>query len=458
MSKNIVSERNLSLSSMTNLPAVESPAPEHCSIFWLSFRMNFLLPVTIFAGAVWGLVFVLRGSLMAGCLAFLVLTCCFSHEFLNFDLGAIPLTLDRIWVVLLGVMYFIHRAIGRSDPKPLAAGDCVLLCFIALITASTFASGAFTKTAMAGVPIWHLAVGFIFPAVIYWVARQSSLSERAVVSVQAFLTVFGVYLALTGILEMSGQWSLVLPQYIADPSVGLHYGRARGPMVQSVSYGLYLGICLIALLIWQLRLGRVGKLPLMLLAPILMTGVFLTLTRSVWMGTALALFVLAALMLQGSWRRLVLSGMVGAALIVALTKSDALLGFEREGSSEYTRSSAESRASFAYVSWKMFLDRPIFGFGFGQFPEAKWPYIDDRSTDLNLEIIRPLSHHNTYLSLLVELGLVGLTLYMLIMASWVARAWRLYRRRESPALGACSRGTYPLRVGHLCGSDDVSRG
>ncbi len=69
----------------------------------------------------------------------------------------------------------------------------------------------------------------------------------------------------------------------------------------------------------------------------------------------------------------------------------------------------------------MFLDSPILGFGFGQFPEAKWPYIDDRSTDLNLEIIRPLSHHNTYLSLLVELGLVGLTLYMLLLASWVAQ-------------------------------------
>jgi O-antigen ligase len=145
--------------------------------------------------------------------------------------------------------------------------------------------------------------------------------------------------------------------------------------------------------------------------------------------------------------------MVGAALIVALTKSDALLGFEREGSSEYTRSSAESRASFAYVSWKMFLDRPIFGFGFGQFPEAKWPYIDDRTTNLNLEIIRPLSHHNTYLSLLVELGLVGLTLYLLLLASWVRAAWRLYRGQRGPlwvrahgALTLCALATYAVQM------------
>ncbi len=415
--------------------------------------MTFLLSVTILACAVWGLAFVLRGSLMAGCLTFLVLTCCFGHEFLNFDLGPIPLTLDRIWVVLLGVMYFVHRSTGRTDPKPIAAVDWILLCFIALITASTFASGAFTQTAIAGVPLWHLAVGYIFPALIYWIARQSALSERPVVSVQAFLTVFGIYLALTGILEMSGQWSMVYPRYIADPSVGLHFGRARGPMVQSVSYGLYVGICLVALLIWQLQFGRAGKLALILLAPLLLAGVFLTLTRSVWLGTALALFVLAALLLHGSWRKLVLFGMVGAALIVAVTKSDALLGFEREGSSEYTRSSAESRASFAFVSWNMFLDRPILGFGFGQFPEAKWPYIDDRTTDLNLEIIRPLSHHNTYLSLLVELGLVGLTLYLLLLASWSRAAWRLYREQRGPlwvrahgALTLCALATYAVQM------------
>jgi O-antigen ligase len=145
--------------------------------------------------------------------------------------------------------------------------------------------------------------------------------------------------------------------------------------------------------------------------------------------------------------------MVGAGLIVALTKSDAFLGFEREGSSAYTRSSAESRASFAFVSWKMFLDRPILGFGFGQFPEAKWPYVDDRTTELNLETIRTLSHHNTYLSLLVELGLIGLTLYLLLLAFWLRAAWRLYRGPRRPlwvqahgALTLCALTTYAVQM------------
>jgi O-antigen ligase len=415
--------------------------------------MNFLTAIAILTGIVWSLAFALRGSMISGCLVFLVLTCCFGHEFLNFDLGPIPLTLDRIWVMLLVAMYVVQRGVRNTDPKPLTATDWLLAGFLALVTLSAFVSGAFTTSSIAGTPFWHLTVGYVFPALVYWFARQSHLSEQPIVTVQGFLTLFGIYLAVTGIFEMTAQWALVFPRYIADPNIGLHYGRARGPMVQSVSYGLYVGVCLIALLVWQFRFGRAGKLTLFLIAPLLLIAGALTLTRSVWLGTALAVFTWAALVLRESWRKLVLFSMLGAVLLVAVTKTDDLLGFEREGSSEFTRSSAESRASFAYVSWKMFLDRPILGFGFGQFPEAKWPYLDDRSTDLNLEIIRPLSHHNTYLSLLVELGLLGFTLYMLLLVSWARAAWRLYRGDRRPvwvqahgALTLCALATYAVQM------------
>ena len=60
------------------------------------------------------------------------------------------------------------------------------------------------------------------------------------------LACFGLYLAATGLLEAAHQWAFVFPRYIADPTVGLHYGRARGPMVQAVSYGLCLGITMLA--------------------------------------------------------------------------------------------------------------------------------------------------------------------------------------------------------------------
>lgn len=414
--------------------------------------MNFLLAIAVIAALVWGMAFALRGSLIAGCLTFLVLTVCFGHEFFNFDLGPLPLTIDRLWIGFLAAMYVVQWRRRRTHPKAMTWAELALFGFVGLVTISALLNEPF-KSTRTGPPIWHLFVGYIFPVILYWVARQSSLTEKRVVAVHAFLAVFGIYLALTGIFEMTGQWSLVFPAYIADPAVGLHFGRARGPMAQSVSYGLYLGICIAATLVWQLRVSRPAKLVLFGCVALELVAVGLTLTRSVWIGTALILLVLAAFMLKDAWRKLVLFGMVAGALLVVGTRFDRLTGFQREGTVEDTRSSAESRASFAYVSWKMFLDKPILGIGFGRFPEAKLPYLSDRTTDLNLELIRPLAHHNTYLSLLTELGIIGLGLYVVVLGLWTRYAWQLYRSQRRPpwakthgVLSLCALATYAVQM------------
>ncbi len=415
--------------------------------------MSFFVIIAAIAGLVWGLAFMLRGSLIGGCLVFLMATVCLGHEFLNFDLGPLPLTLDRLWMGVLLAMYFVQRRLGQTDPKPVDKVDLLLMAFLVLVLINITVVGATLGASKLNGMIWHFVVGYLFPALLYWFAKQSLLTESRAAALQGFLAIFGLYLGVTGILEMTGQWSLVWPTHIANPKVGLHFGRARGPMVQSVSYGLYLGICLISLLLWQMRFHRFGKLVLWLLVPILAAGVMLSLTRSVWIGTGLAVFAWAALMLEGVWRRLALLGMLAAAMVLVVAQGDNLSSFEREGSSQATRSSAESRGGFAYVSWQMFLDRPVFGFGFGQFIDAKLPYLEDRSTALNLEMIRPLSHHNTYLSLLVELGLVGLVFYLAILVLWARNAWRLLSAPRRPtwaraqgALFLCALTTYAIQM------------
>jgi len=60
----------------------------------------------------------------------------------------------------------------------------------------------------------------------------------------------------------------------------------------------------------------------------------------------------------------------------------------------------------------MFLDRPLLGVGFGQLLEAKKAYLADRSTDLNLEATRDYIHHNGFLSILTETGLIGVAIYL----------------------------------------------
>jgi O-antigen ligase len=128
----------------------------------------------------------------------------------------------------------------------------------------------------------------------------------------------------------------------------------------------------------------------------------------------------------------VLGGLVAAGLLLAVAQWDRLLGFEREQSAADTRRSGDMRLSFAYVSWTMFLDRPLWGCGFGQYPHAVLPYLADRSTELNLESIRGYSHHSTLLCLLVENGLLGLGLFLGLLAGWARAAWQVYRSPRSP--------------------------
>jgi O-antigen ligase len=132
------------------------------------------------------------------------------------------------------------------------------------------------------------------------------------------------------------------------------------------------------------------------------------------------------------WRPVVLTGLIGLVLIVGVAKRDSLIGLEREGSAAVTRESTYMRASFTYVSWEMFKDKPFLGFGFGQFPREKETYLSDRSTALHLESIRGYVHHNTFLSVLTETGLVGFIIYLAMLATWTRNGWRLWNSANAP--------------------------
>jgi O-antigen ligase len=158
------------------------------------------------------------------------------------------------------------------------------------------------------------------------------------------------------------------------------------------------------------------------------------------------------LTLKGRTRNLVLGGIAASAILVGLTQMDKISGFQREQSASETRESADMRVSFAYVSWLMFQDRPVFGFGFGRFPIDKLPYLSDRSTELHLEDIRAYVHHNTYLSLLTDTGLIGLGLFLTMFGLMGREAWRTCRGESPPwakrqaALFLGATGVYSLQL------------
>ena len=394
--------------------------------------MDALIAVAAVAGLVWAGVLLLRGSLMPACLVFLVINSCFGYYFYHARFGSLELTLDRVALVVLACCYALHRGAGHAEPKPLGRGDYMVLALLGWFAIRTFTTDWSLKLPGEPVPVWHLAVGYLSPLLVYWIARQSPLEKRHIRLVHFFLIGFGVYLGVTALLEITGQWWAVFPRHIADAEIGRHFGRARGPMVQSIVLGFCLSICMLCAWIFRSRLGFRGRLLMLLPVSLCLLGVFFSYTRCVWMGAGLGLLILLSLSLSARLRGVAIVAAVSTAVLAATIFWNNLLQFDRGVTAAATKDSAHLRLSTAYVSWKMFLDRPFFGCGFGQYCRDKHDYLSDRNTALRLEPLHNDVHHNLFLSILVETGLIGLLLFLAVLATWARQAWRLWHSAAVP--------------------------
>lgn len=393
--------------------------------------MEILLLVLAVAVLLWGGILMCRGGLLAGALLVILAGCCFGHPFFKVSAGPLPITSDRVLLALLAVQYLVLKRLGRTDPKPLLAADYVLLAFLGLLAASLASHDWRYKSAS---PVSHYLFLYVLPFVLYWIVRQTRLTERAVLTVFACGGLFAVYLCLTAIFETHGMWSLVFPTYVRSPEFVEFFGRGRGPMLNPAANGFFMGTCLCAGLMWWPRLGRLGQLGVLAVMPLAAWGVYCTFTRSSWLGVALGVLIVVGCSLPRVWRATVMGGILLAATIGVACTWQQFVAFKRDKNMDANEAleSAKLRPILARVAWNMFLDRPLWGFGLGQYVPESRAYLHDRTTELNLEKARPFIQHNVFLSLLTETGLLGMGLWILLMTLWAREGWRLWRDVHEP--------------------------
>lgn len=391
--------------------------------------MTVLFALAALAGLAWLAVALGRGGPLVAALLVLLAGICFGYSFYHVDGGPIPLTADRLLFAVLLVECAAWRRLGWMAPKPIGKPEIVLAACLGVLAVSTLLGEWRYEHNQ---PLARLLFYFLMPAGMYWVGRQLPLDERRARFCFAALAGFGVYLAATAVAEWMRWRELVWPRYIANPDYYPFLGRARGPLLNPIGNGYLLAIGLAALLMWWPRLGRAGRLLSLLLAGLFLAGIYGTLTRCVWMGTVLLLLILGGLTLPRRQRLPLIGAVVLAAMLVAVTQWERLLNFKRdEGQSAHeTAESVELRPILAMVAWKMFLDRPLFGCGFGHYRECYVEVLDDRDTELPLDKSRPYVQHNVWLALLTETGLAGTGLFTLLLGLWVLDAWRLWRSSE----------------------------
>ncbi|MDB4368857.1 O-antigen ligase family protein [bacterium] len=349
----------------------------------------------------------------------------FGHDFFHAPFGPIPITLDRL-LLLVAIALFAWRWLkGREDLPNFNSMDLAILVWIACLALNTLSHD---WRAMDKSPLSRLLFFNLLPVAVYFLARSYKTKIGDLRVIALVLGGFGIYLALIALAEISESYAIIFPRYIVNSAESEFFGRGRGPFLNPVSNGIFLSVCLCCCWMWWPRINRIGKFGLILAAGLLGAGCFATLTRSVWLGFVVGAGIFTWLPASRQQR----GSLILAATIVAIIAfpfvSDKIWAFKRDKDVSVAdmEQSAQLRELFLTIAVDMFQDRPLLGCGFGQYTIAKRPYLQDPYSGQPLSLAKPFYQHNVFLAYLVETGLVGLITLLWVLAVVAYASWSLW--------------------------------
>ena len=232
------------------------------------------------------------------------------------------------------------------------------------------------------------------------------------------LVVIGLYLGLTAIFEIFGPRQLVFPRYIVDPNVGLQFGRARGPFVESEADGLAMCFCGMAAAFGSVRLPGRWRQVSALTALLCAFGVLLSLTRTVWIGTGLGVVLVGLADPRLRRRLLVVATAASAAIAVAIAEIPTLqtLVTQRAGNQR----SLWDRENVNAAALRIVHARPLNGVGWANFINVSGDWVRQAPgypiTNIDIGV------HNVYLARAAELGIPAAILWTLCLVGGPVRA------------------------------------
>jgi O-antigen ligase len=214
-----------------------------------------------------------------------------------------------------------------------------------------------------------------------------------------------------------------------DSSGVVAEGRVAGPLGEAGVFGTYLGAVLViavAILIWDgpRSLRRLSVFTVVVVPP----AIFLSLTRAPLLAAAVVCILFVAARSRARWPGIV-------ALLLAVTIFVAAWGAVA-GSSLYKNrfgnvSNIQGRALLDRLSFKLAERKPVAGWGYGTFDHVKnTVHVDLGSSPLPPSFVFDYTSHNTFLTILVELGGAG---FLLLLAPWFVNAYHAVRRARAPS-------------------------
>jgi O-antigen ligase len=288
----------------------------------------------------------------------------------------------------------------------------------------------------------HPAFSYLLAAFLGWAAISVSWAtnaEEALTEVTSLLLVAVLYVIVYTAVRTRRQAAWVIGGFIAGAAGTSAYGLVAQPeneganterLVSTVSDPNVLAAILVA----GFALAGAGviaargfpavRLAAAAAAIICLAGFFLTGSRGGLVAFSVAL--VAAVAFGGRWR--------GRALALALLLVTATVAYYAVYAPEDIRDRVasavegdsggsdieqqESRLTIWTVGWRIAEDNPVIGVGVGNFKEESPGYVLEPGTLFRTDRVldRPAEAHNSYLHVLAELGIVGVALFIAIVA------------------------------------------
>lgn len=432
----VLSRENFSIGALLIAVLVLLGAAAVATAFALPIRWLMIYWIAI-GGLSVLLTFAVAGDLLVAVLLWFFTLICLHEEFWR---ETVPfffaVTIPRLGLVVLVVLFGMMLLLGRIKLRFAGWIGATMIALAAYFTVSAAITGFDTHS-----PItvhYRLIGGYLFPFTVFALVLMSIRNEASLKKIAWFFCIIGVYLAFTGWMEHFQVWSLVWPRFIADPTVGIHYGRVRGPFVMSAAMGLSLVYCFFNNLVLARQTGAVTRWLIYFVNLLTLPAIFWTHTRSVWLSFLLCAAAWVLYSRRRTTRALGVTVLAAMSIVVGILNIENFLTDAREKGGITDVEPILVRLGLAKITWHMFEDRPIFGVGFGHFRDYAPDYANDPSSPF-YAFASTAMEHNNQLSILAETGVVGLVIYVVLLIMLIRLSFKLYHKLPVTAVGFINR-------------------
>lgn len=356
--------------------------------------------------------------------------------------------INQIIALILLLAFLVHLALKKDDKLTLNPLISFLLLFLSASALSIINSNNLSRSILIFLSFVFISIIFILVSNLVKNEKNLKLITKFLLLTSFLICLFGLYQYFGDLIGLPRNFTGLREAYLKEI---LGFTRIQSTFLEPLYLAnfLIIPLCLISSLFLadQIKL----KWYLVVLFLILLLTVFiLTVSRSGYLGLAIALLIIIFLKIRSFLSLKKLFPFI-LAFVISISLAFILLGDARNQFISHNQAplagdeqpSSQERETTSKKALSVFYKHPILGIGLGNFG----PYYD------NYPSLPPKNGwqivNNEYLEILAETGIFGLVAFLLFLTALFVRSWQAYQKTNNQFLSAFILGASAALFGIL---------